>query len=835
MAVVTKTSILMALVMLCVTCKHYEGNILEELSLADDEWTSATITLKDSDLKITLPSDLAQEKITVANLTFIPGDENDTMYSTFILGVADTNNVTSPIKSDDSAELIRKISIDILLDNDTNLCPDGSFMVELISEDETTDDIVLGQTDVPCQGNRFSSINNLTTTITEMITGSPNNFQSLTKKDYEEIYNKAQGVIKQESDEFLVKNKDKELIKKFLLHYKMLDAYHKMRLALRFPDADPTIEGGWTDRLYDFIGENAPKENDHQTIPNGIIIPSLLNGFLNPQVNKISLGTQIDENEELESRVTKQALKIAIARFLHYQYVFEDNNFFKNREFSQNFDNINWHSSLREFVQETVDTINDGFQELNNNAEARANSKLTINEINSILGRKIDELASFMHDEKQNGKGCKEVLSEYYHRFATPLEEDGTTSDAFILLNSRHIMYKTGIHEPCKKYGEYFKELSRDNIKKAVVDAKKAIIDQIENLNNNFNDRHKDDFLVNLVKGNYNALVPVLTEDTTKIDSVVNVLQDSERKAIKERKEAIFWQDILGIISGALAAIGIVAAIALFAISPIFPPIALLGSAVLGLSLAGGATLTVMYGWNYWQERGQYHELERQIFSGTNADTSEAARSYSQWRKAKFAAIMEGVFTGVGVAGGGLKFVADPQAGVRGVRGVTGALSKAGDYWGNLTKARQGKKFRDLRPSGVLKGTKETFKKSWAGIKGIPKGIKDLGSGVGRNVKEGVMEFKHIKENYRETWRVIDDWKELRKLAKEHGGKIRVHPDYVRFVGKKGEFIKENKSIMEHMRTLKATRNTNTRKGFWHFDTPQGSVFEMKRVGFSGS
>ena len=830
MVIVVKTKILLAMVMLCITCKPYEGQTLEEVSAGDDGWTSATITLEHSDLKITLPSDLAQEKISTANLEFIPGDNEGALYSTFVLGLADANNVTSPVKSDDSAELIRKIGIDILLGDDTSLCPDGSFIVELISEDETTDDIVLGQTDVPCGGNRFSEINNLTQRLAEKITGSSNTFQSLTREDYEETYNKAKGLVEQESEGFLEKNKDKDLTKKFLLHYKMLDAYHKMRQALSFPDANPTIEGGWTDRLYDFIGENAPKENDHQTIPNGIIIPSLLNGFLNPQVNKISLGTQIDENEELESRVAKQALKIAIARFLHYQYVFEDNNVFENWEFSQKFDNINWHSSLREFVQEIVDKVNSGFQELNENAEAKANSKLTINEIHTVLSSKISELSSFMRNEQQNGKGCKEVLAEYYHQFATPLKNE-TISDALILLNSRHIMHRTGIHEPCKKYGDFFENnLDHNGIKDAVIGAKEAIFKHIENLNNNFNDRQDGDFLVNLVKENYNALVPVLTEDPTKIDSVVNVLRESEREAIKERKKDIFWQNILGMISGALAAIGIVVAIALFAISPIFPPIALAGSAVLGFSLVGGASLTVMYGWNYWQERGQYHELERQIFSGANADTSEAARSYSQWRKAKFAAITEGIFTGVGVAGGGLKFVANPQDGVR---GVTKTIDNVGSYWQKTREARQGKKIRDLRPSGVWKDTKATFKKGWAGIKGIPRGIKDLGSDVGRNVKEGVMEFKNIKKNYRETWKMFDDWKGLRKLAKEHGGKVRVHPNYIRFVGEKGRFIKENKPIMEHMRTLKATKNT--REGFWHFDTPQGNVFEMKRIGFSGS
>lgn len=774
------------MVMLCITCKPYEGQTLEEVSAGDDGWTSATITLKDSDLKITLPSDLAQEKISVANLTFIPGDENDAMYSTFILGEADVNNVTSPAKSDDSAELIRKISIDILLGNDTSLCPDGSFMVELISEDETIDDIVLGQTDVPCEGNRFSEINNLTTAITDMMTGSSYVFMSLDKEKYGEIYNKAEGFVKQESGEdgFLEINKDRDLTKKFLLNYKMLDAYHQMRQALKFPDANPTIEGGWTDRLYDFIGENAPKEKEHQTIPSGIIIPSLLNGFLNPQVNKISLDSQIDEHEELESRVTKQALKIAIARFLHYQYVFEDNNVFENWEFSQKFDNINWHSSLREFVQEIVDKVNSGFQELNENAEAKANSKLTINEIHTVLSSKISELSSFMRNEQQNGKGCKEVLAEYYHQFATPLKNE-TISDALILLNSRHIMHRTGIHEPCKKYGDFFENnLDHNGIKDAVIDAKEAIFKHIENLNNNFNDRQDGDFLVNLVKENYNALVPVLTEDPTKIDSVVNVLRESEREAIKERKKDIFWQNILGMISGALAAIGIVVAIALFAISPIFPPIALAGSAVLGFSLVGGASLTVMYGWNYWQERGQYHELERQIFSGANADTSEAARSYSQWRKAKFAAITEGIFTGVGVAGGGLKFVANPQDGVR---GVTKTIDNVGSYWQKTREARQGKKIRDLRPSGILKGAKDKAKQGWAGIKGIPRGIKDLGSGVGRNVKESVREFKHIKKNYRETWKMFDDWKGLRKLAKEHGGgKITMHPDYISFTGKTG-------------------------------------------------
>ena len=511
MMIVIKTGVLLSMVTFFITCKPYVAGVLEEISLSDDQWTSATITLENSDLKITLPSDLAQEKISTANLKFVPGDENGAMYSTFVLGVADADNVTSPAKSDDSAELIRKIGIDILLGDDTNLCPDGSFMVELISEDETIDDIVLGQTDVPCAGNRFSEINQLTQVIAEKMTGSSNTFQSLTQEQYGEIYNKAKGFIEQESGEdgFLETNKDKDLTKKFLLHYKMLDAYHQMRQALRFPDANATIEGGWTNRLYDFIGEDTPKEREHQTIPNGIIIPSLLNGFLNPQVNKISLGTQIDESEELESRITKQALKIAIARFLHYQYVFEDGLVFKNDEFAQKFDSINWHSDLREFVRDIVDKVNTGFQELDDNAEAIANSKLTINEISSVLSRKVNELSSFMYNEQQSGKGCNEVLGEYFYQFATPLK-DGTISDALILLNSRHIMFDTGIHEPCKKYGDIFdQKLKREDIKNAVVDAKNAILKQINDLNNKFNDRDKGDFLVNLVKDNYNALVPV--------------------------------------------------------------------------------------------------------------------------------------------------------------------------------------------------------------------------------------------------------------------------------------------------------------------------------------
>ena len=768
------------LVLLSTTCKPYEGGILEEASSADDKFTSATIALdRFGELKIILPSDLAQEKISTAQLNFLPGgDDDDSMYSSFILGTADADNVTSPVKSEESATLISEISIDILLADETSLCPDGSFIVELVSSSEVTDEIVLGQTDVACAGNRFSKINNLVTRITEMTTGSSFAFTSNTKDFYGDTYNEAKSFVEQETDGFFKKYADKDLTKKFLLHYKMLDGYHQMRQALKFPDADPTIEGGWTDRLYEFIGENA-SEKDHQNIPHGIIIPSLLNGFLNPQVNMISLGNQVDSNEDLETRVTKQALQTAVARFLHYQYIFDDNDIFDNATYSQKFNNIDWHSSLRGFVQQIVDKINKGHQEINSNAEARAESKLTINEIHGDLNKKIQELYKFMYDSQQSGKGCKDVLASYYPQFATPLK-DGTTSDAFVLLNSKDIMYGTGIHEPCKKYGDSFDiKLNHKRIKDAVVAAKEATFGHIKKLNDNFKDRNKGDFLVTFVKKNYNALVPVLTEDTTQIAGLVDTLRESERKAIKERRQDQFWRDVLGWFNVIVTALGIVASIALFASAIIFPPFAAVASVVLGLSIAAGATLTVMYSWNYLQERGRYHELERQIFSGANADTSEAARSYSQWRKAKFAAITEGVFTGVAIAGGGLRFVANPQAGVR---GVTSTAGKAKDYWKGL---REAKKSKDLAKVGF----KEGIKNKYTALKGVPKGIKELGisggKGIGRNVKGGVLEFKNIKANYRETWKAFGDWKELRKLAKEHGGTaFKIRPDSIEFTGK---------------------------------------------------
>lgn len=812
------TSGLLMLLLTIVTCKPYGGDVLEESSSVEDDMIGATILLeKYGDLKIKLPSALIPDKVSTAKLEFVPGDEGDSRNSSFILGTADADNVTSSSEG----SRIANIHIEILLSDDTNLCPDGPFIVELAPPEEITDDIVFGQTDVFCKGNPFAKINKLTMKTAELTTGTPFVFYT-DKEQYGEIYNEARDFIKQETKEdgFLEKYKDKDLTKKFLLHYKMLDAYHQTRQALKFPDGDERIEGGWTDRLYDFINLR-PSKKDNQEIPHGIVIPSLLNGFLNPAVNRISLDDQINSDEDLATRVSKQALETAVAKFLHYQYVFEDNDIFENAKFERDFGNINWHSDLRKFVDDIINKVNDGHKIIDERSDTREISKLNINEINATLSQKLTYLSSFMSERKRNGESCQKALADYYYQFSTPLEDETVAGDALVLLNSRHIMHKTGIHEPCKNYGEIFKSTDRDAIKKAVVDGKQSTLNYIKKLNNKFADRQKSDFLVNLVKDNYNALVPVLTADTTQIVKVVEALRESERKAIKERRNDRFWAGTLGFLGGALAAIGIVTAISLFLLVPFFPPIAALGSAVLWISLAGGAILTPMHGWNFWQERGQYHKLERQIFSGANADTSEAARSYNQWRKAKFAAITEGIFTGVGVGGGGIKFVANPRAGFE---AATSMSAKAGGFWKSLKKARQIKLSSGGGKSGTERirgGASKTI--SWA--RGVPKGLKALGSRISGDVKE----FRKIKDNYTETWRWFREWAELRKLKKA-GASVEefvVHPNHIKVTSiKKDGNIIDNKVIREKLKELMKARNKIKANGRddWKFGSLDNTI-----------
>lgn len=809
-----KIYLLLSATTMIFTCKPtLDSEVLEEDSSGATSNAAARVafSLSQNSIQMFIADQLQNNRITRATVTFMS-------LSDIEFGAPDANGEASVIEDD---MVVDQVEVELLggENGEENLCPDHNMVAKLLQPDSESD-AILGDGDVLCVGRAEVEMVNLTKKIEELSAGHPAFTYRIPPKTYSDLikqvdsfYEKEKGGIIRRYEEVNpsdVPNPDiyakkKAERDKFIIHRRMLKSYIATREALEQEGIN-----------FDDMEDN-------------IIIPSVLNGLLNPRINVVRLSDneKNSDNTSLEALVTKSAIYGGITKFLQYQHLFVSDSEFDSAKYEEEFNKIGWHGDFIDGIK----GIRDRFA--SNPIASKSEPWINSDKLATSLIKKISTYRTFMQTETiDKNRECEDILDELYAKVAASSLEDENSES--ILFRTGRIVEKSGLHDPCRELTK--SAIQGGDAAKGVKDIKKRTIDHLKELNKKYsNEKDKNNYLEKLLVNNYLAAVPVIaTNDPDKTKSIAKVLAPhlirADEMAMKKDRIDEFWQGLLSSLQTVLLVIGI-ASLVLFFFSPALPFVMGLSSLLALLSLGTGAFLAVSYGTDWVKERKEVHALEKAILTDNSDDMKAVAESLFDMKKARGEAITYGILTGIGFAP--IKgFVADPRA-------FAQASPPAGTTAINLLG-----KIKSV-PGKVAYGVRHpvlTLKSAWSKVKDAKTfATESIAKIRSYNFSPEALKqsFKNRAADLRNTskatwqkniaaWRSTKDYKTLKDMKKtilNGKGKIKINRD-----GKSG-FIRANKEHLTPNREIKISEKL--RSSGWPNVKLEDTGNNLRKISFS--
>lgn len=599
------------------------------------------------------------------------GGINTTFMASESLVFAAPDVATNEAIPDSDTALINMVSIELVDAKDRFVCPEGSGAVANLvhSADESISEAIIFQaTDLACGGNKLVKLNKLIGGIDELGFVPSHTWKSADTarakgvlQDVEAFYakeNKEGGALQKTQHE-----ETNELIDIFLMRRKMLNGYVEMREEI---NSHANLEE---------MAKAVFRANDPDA--KHVVIPEVLNGFLNPQVNKADPeDTTTADSDDFDTILMQEALLSSVLKFLQYQEMFQAEEF-KSSEYANKFieEKNKFTGDLRTYIDEVEKQFNDSIAEkpikvYRNVSDVVTPLHMRLNNLNTFLKNK--ESCAEYTCRKEGGDNCLEntpgsgecedLTPRFYGELLAPAcvarGEDKEDSPLYALLITAEIMGATRINDPCKKYNEAAPlrniEKSQDVIK-GVVALKKRTIENLETLAEIHKPGGGSNFRQKLFENHYYTVIPAVTKYPDKAAEVAVDLKVAHDKVYEKRKKDEFWQGVSKILAWTAAATGVLAIGTAF-----LPPLAgifgfltatttvasvtVSAATVMGaMSVVAGVSLLVVSMSDYVNEKREFQELERAIYGGGQANAAAQAAALREWKQSRNDSIIEGL------------------------------------------------------------------------------------------------------------------------------------------------------------------------------------------------
>ena len=571
---------------------------------------------------------------------------------------------TNEVTPDSDTALINMVSLKLVDAKDKFLCPEGNGVVANLvrnTDESGREEIIFKATDLKCGGNKLVELTKLVGGVDELGFVPSHTWKSTDTarangvlEDMEAFYakeNKEGGALQKTQHE-----ETNEAIDIFLIRRKMLRGYVKMREEI---NSHANLEK--------MAGEvfNADKpDNKH------VVIPAVLNGFLNPQVNRVDPeDNETADSSDFDTILMKEALLSTVLKFLQYQEMFQAEEF-KSSEYAKKFMEVKskFTGDLRTYIDEVEKKFNAGI------AETEPTVYRSVSDIAVPLNLRVNNLNTFLNDEmncteytcqKEGGDNCRkttksgvceDITPRFYDELLAPSckarGEEEEHNALYVLLMTQKIMGTTRINKPCEKYGEAAAiknvEKSQDIID-GIVTLKKRTSENLETLAKIQQQGGGSNFRQKLFENHYYTLIPVVTKYPDKIAEVAADLKVAHDKVYEKRKTDERWQTVAKALMWTTGLFGGLAIVTAF-----IPPVGAAAATLAGItftvagtlgaaSVVTGAFLLAVSTSDWRNERREFQELERAIYGGGQGNAAAQAAALREWHQARKESIIEGL------------------------------------------------------------------------------------------------------------------------------------------------------------------------------------------------
>ena len=599
------------------------------------------------------------------------GGVNTTFMASESLVFAAPDVATNEAIPDSETALIDMVGIEIVDAKDRFICPEGNGVVANLvrnlvrNTDEirsSSTEIIFRATDLACGGNKLVELSKLVGSIDDLALVPSHTWKSADTARAKEILQEVDAFHAQESKEGGALQKTQheginELIDVFLMRRKMLQGYVKMREEINSHVHLETMAG----EVFDAEKPDAKH----------VVIPAVLNGFLDPQVNRVDLeDTAVADSDDFDAILLKEALLSTVLKFLQYQEMFQSE-MFESSKYAKRFveEKNRFSGDLRAYIDEVEKQFNANVDQTNpmvyrNVSDVAMPLNLRINNLNTFL--KKDEMSCEEYTcKKEGGKDCRQnpkqevcenLTPRFYDELLAPScqarGEEEKHSDLYVLLMTQKIMEATRINKPCEKYIE---AASLSNIDKSqdiidgIVALKKRTSENLKTLADIHSQGGGNHFRQKLFENHYYTLIPAVTKYPDKAAEIAADLRVAHDEIYKKREKDENWQKRAKIL---LWASGIFGGLAI--VTAIIPPLGMTLGALGGLtvtvagtlgaaSVLAGASLFVVSTSDWINERKEFQELERAIYGGGQGNAAAQADALRAWHQARTDSMIEGL------------------------------------------------------------------------------------------------------------------------------------------------------------------------------------------------
>ena len=599
---------------------------------------------------------------------------------------------TNEAVPDSDTALIDMLIINLVDAKDKSLCPEGSgIAANLVRHANESSRIIFQATDLSCGGNKLVRLSKLVGGIDDLGFVPSHTWKSADADRANQVLQEVEEFYAKENKEGGALQKTQhaetnELIDVFLVRRKMLQGYVTMRQVMGKQDDLK----GMADEVFD--------KDDPDT--KHVVIPAVLNGFLNPQVNRVDPeDTAAADSDDFDTILMKEALLSTVLKFLQYQHMFQAEEF-QSTKYNEKFveEKNKFSGELHTYIDEVERQFNDSVAQTKPINDSVAQTKPTVyrnvNDISSPLNTRITNLNTFLKDDEMScaeytcqRKGgnncrkttkrgvCEDLTARFYDELMTPSckarNEKVEHNDLYVLLMTQKIMGATRINRPCEKYNEAapIKNIETNkNIIDGILALKKRTSENLKTLAEIHKKGGGSNFRQKLFENHYYALIPAITKYPDKADEIAVDLKAAHDNVYKKRKKDEDWQNrakILLWIAGGAAALGIVFAIIppLSGISFTIASTAFSAASVIGgMSVVAGAALLAVTTSDWRNEKREFQELERAIYGGGQRNAAAQAAALREWHQARTESIIEGLSLGVAIRPAYLLVRGGPQA-----------------------------------------------------------------------------------------------------------------------------------------------------------------------------